>query len=319
MKCLHWMFKPPFYQKYWNEVSKTSTADGELFQETCRKFGRKFQNHGDDNAHCAVGSFLLLHHVYTATMKLKMELFYVDNHDILCTAEWRACHAVYGSEATYSCQDMLYLVKQVFGTEATDYQNADTVLAVLHCTQIYMSLLSLLSLLTWIWLQWHTVKRLPGDAVSITNWSTIHEKKSTDITLQCFSSFYGVHWYTIKTRKTIQCNVSRSFSWIVDQLVIDIKWQMTKTYNLHRKSVYCVQLTLNYCNNITPQIHNFRRTYNSVYLSIDCWISRRYTARSITCSGSYSDTQTLPVITHKHTDGLNWKQYVASPLHRHAQ
>ena len=34
-----------------------------------------------------------------------------------------------------------------------------------------------------------------------------------------------------------------------------------------------------------------------MYLSIDCWISRRYTARSITWSGSYSDTHTSPTST----------------------
>jgi len=38
-------------------------------------------------------------------------------------------------------------------------------------------------------------------------------------------------------------------------------------------------------------------TYNSVYLSTDCWISRRYTARSIMCKGSYSVSQTSPAQT----------------------
>jgi len=51
--------------------------------------------------------------------------------------------------------------------------------------------------------------------------------------------------------------------------------------------------------NTTLQICTQRHTYNSVYLSIDCWISRRYTARSITCSGSYSDTHTSPI--HRHS------------------
>jgi len=49
-----------------------------------------------------------------------------------------------------------------------------------------------------------------------------------------------------------------------------------------------------------------------VYLSIDCWISRRYTARSIMWSGSYSDSQTSPVSTPAYK-----QQHLHNLLHTH--
>jgi len=60
---------------------------------------------------------------------------------ILCTAKWRAHHALYDNEAIYSSRDKHSVVDQVFEMEATDFQNADTVLAALHCTQIYRQMI----------------------------------------------------------------------------------------------------------------------------------------------------------------------------------